>query len=273
MFGIVMASDSLPVTLHAQGWEIPPHGNRTRDPILPVDASGFVGFAGFVGTEVIAGVPAREWLRGALRRHSSGSLATVCEGLAGDLTSVWEAQPVATHLSVFVAGNDAGLPAFWYVSNGDVPTGSATSLPTRFEAVNDLGGKHAATKATPSETIGAWVARVPPTFRRGVLSAADIFDRFGDLVAQVIAEPEHSQVPPFDTLDRFARYVMFRFEFTKRLYDPKKGIGVPERPAPVQGRIHVYSVDPAGVRLQYGKNATQVRSVRGSPRSSATRGT
>lgn len=70
----------------------------------------------------------------------------------------------------------------------------------------------------------------------------------------------HPQIALLDTLERYAAYVKFRFEFTKRMYDPKYGIGVDPHP-PVFGTIHVYSVDPAGVPRDHFKHVGQSRVI------------
>jgi len=70
----------------------------------------------------------------------------------------------------------------------------------------------------------------------------------------------HPEIRPLDTLERYAAYVRFRFEFTKRIYDPKYGIGVSKRP-PIAGAIHVYSVNPDGVARIHGKHLKDERIV------------
>jgi hypothetical protein len=107
--------------------------------------------------------------------------------------------------------------------------------------------------ALPGETQEALIARTQPSFRRGVLAAADIFDNFTKVVVEVMREPGHFQMPPLDTLDRYAAYARFRFEFTKRMYDTKYGIAAHPHP-PVAGAINVFSVDPSGILRIHGKH-------------------
>jgi hypothetical protein len=63
-----------------------------------------------------------------------------------------------THLTIFVAGYEAGEPCFRYISNGDVPDGTTDSIPGTFEAVNDLGISFEA-DAERDETLTDFVAR------------------------------------------------------------------------------------------------------------------
>lgn len=73
-------------------------------------------------------------------------------------------------------------------------------------------------------------------------------------------EQSHEQIPPIDTLERYAAYTKFRFEFTKRMYDPKYGIGIDPHP-PIAGVIHVCSVDPSGTARDHSKHVSQSRVI------------
>lgn len=251
--GVVVAGDSQPVDMFAQHLAIHVQGMKQRDPIVPAYARDFTGFAGFVGTERVAGSVTSEWLREAFRSHYATNLGDLCGKLAADLTEQWAS--LETHLSVFVAGYENGEPRFWYISNGDVPDPSTTHVPLAFEPVNDLGTAYEADSSS-GETLGDFVARKQPSYRRGVLAAAAIFDRFTALVGETMRDPGHPQIALLDSLERYAAYVKFRFEFTKRMYDPKYGIGIDSYP-PVFGTIHVYSVDPGGIPRDHAKHVGQ----------------
>lgn len=243
----------------AGGWRASPSGGpKVTNPIVPVRLSNFTGFAGSVGTELIRGERTRDWLTKALAARSSMNLSVFCEDLALELTRIWQDDAAVTHLSVFVAGYCGGTPAFWFVSNGEPPDGSSSTLPVAFDAVNDLGGRFAEVNAQQGETQADLIARTQPSFRRGALEATLLFDGFTRLIAETMGS---GQVPPIDSLARYAAYVRFRFEFTKRMYDPSYGIGADELHRPVDGTIHVCSVSRAGDRLVYGKHLGQEREV------------
>jgi hypothetical protein len=255
----VIAGDSQPVNVFAQHHVFHTQGKKTRDPVVPFYAHEFIGFAAYVGTESIGGRATGDWLRHTLKPHYASPLSDNCAFLASTLTEAWAASD--THLSIFVAGYERTEPRFWFVSNGDVPDPATTAIPRAFGPVDDLGGAYLRGRRDPAETLDAFVARLQPSYRRGVLAAADIFDKFTTLVGEVMNNPGHPQVALLDTLERYAAYVKFRFEFTKRVYDPEYGIGVdPHRP--VDGDIHVYSVDPSGVRRVHGKHVGQSREVK-----------
>jgi len=188
--------------------------------------------------------------------RTGSSLEITCRELADELTSLWSAQRLDTHLSIFLAGYEDSEARFWYVCNGGFPSGEL-QFPRTFEAVNDLDEVWFPRTAQAGETKDHLVARAHPSFRRGVLSAALIFDSFTKVVEETFVAG-HREFQPLDSLDRFAAYARFRFEFTKRMYDPKYGLGVNPRP-PVRGDIHVFSVEPTGVRKAHGKHVRQAR--------------
>jgi hypothetical protein len=257
--GVVIASDSQPVALYADRVELPASGARVRSPILRTTLEGFSGFMGYVGTEQLDGKAAREWLHNALQQRAGARLSDLSSELAEVLTQIWTTEGIATHLSLFVAGYERDEPRFWFISNGEVPDGSSSTVSSRFEAVDDLDSRFIQVNARPGESTQEVVARLQPSFRRGVLSAAAIFDSFTALISRTIQQG-HPQIPPIDALDRYAAYARFRFEFTKRMYDPKYGMGVDPHP-PVAGTIHVFSVDPAGTARAHGKHLKDARVV------------
>ncbi len=252
--GVVIAGDSQPVDMFAQHHVIYTQGKKTRAPIVRLYARDFTGFAAYVGTEKISGLATGDWLKNTLKSHYASPLTDICELLASTLTEAWTASD--THLSIFVTGYEGTEPRFWYISNGDVPHPATTAIPHTFEPVDNLGAAYANEQAESAETLEAFVARKQPSYRRGVMAAAAIFDKFTTLIGELMQDPEHPQVAPLDTLDRYAAYVKFRFEFTKRVYDPEYGIGI-DRHRPVDGNIHVYSVDPSGVPRVHPKHVGQ----------------
>jgi hypothetical protein len=56
------------------------------------------------------------------------------------------------------------------------------------------------------------------------------------------------------------RHALFRIEFTKRVYDWRKGIGVDPHP-PIARTIYVVSVDPSGAAQEHHKDATKPKLV------------
>jgi hypothetical protein len=257
-FGVVMTSDSQPVDIFARHVSVHMQGAKVGSHIVRARARGFNGLAGYVGTEIIERRPARQWLQDAVVARSALTLSELCEELAAALTEIWTGEGMATHLSIFVAGYEGEEPCFWFISNGEVDA-STTSIPVVFEAVDDLGGRYHEVNARPGETRRELVARTQPSFRRGVLAAARIFDGFTALVVQTIQDG-HPQIPPVQSLDRYAAYAKFRFEFAKRMYDPKYGVGTDPHP-PVAGTIHVYSVDSSGTTRVHGKHVNDARIV------------
>lgn len=253
--GVVIAGDSQPVDISAQHHVLQTQGKKTRNPVVPFYAHEFTGFAAHVGTERIGGRATGDWLRHTLKPHYASPLSDSCELLASTLTEAWTASD--THLSVFVAGYEQTEPRFWFISNGDVPDPTTTAIPRTFEPVDDLGGAYRKDHRD-AETLDAFVARLQPSYRRGILAAADIFDKFTALVGDVMSNPGHPEVALLDTLERYAAYVKFRFEFTKRVYDPEYGLSVAPHRA-VDGDIHVYSVDPFGTPRVHGKHVGQSR--------------
>jgi hypothetical protein len=255
----VIAGDSQPVDIFAQHHVLQTQGKKTRDPVIPFYAHDFTGFAAYVGTERIDSRPTGDWLKHTLKPHYASPLSDNCKLLASTLTEAWTASD--THLSVFVAGYEQMEPRFWFISNGDVPDPATTAIPRSFEPVDDLGGAYRRDQRDATETLDAFVARSGPSYRRGVLAAADIFDKFTALVADVMKDPGHPEVALLDTLERYAAYVKFRFEFTKRVYDPEYGLGITPHRA-VDGDIHVYSVDPSGRRRVHWKHVGQSREMK-----------
>jgi hypothetical protein len=254
----VVAGDSQPVDIFAQHHVLQTQGKKTRDPVVPFYAHDFTGFAAYVGTERIGNRATGDWLRHTLEPHYASPLSANCELLASTLTGAWTASD--THLSVFVAGYEQTEPRFWFISNGDVPDPATIAIPRTFVPVDDLGGAFRRDHHE-AEALDAFVARLHPSYRRGVLAAADIFDKFTKLVGDVMTNPGHPEVALLDTLERYAAYVKFRFEFTKRVYDPEYGLGVAPHRA-VDGDIHVYSIDPSGVRRVHGKHVGQSRELK-----------
>jgi hypothetical protein len=227
--------------------------------IVRAKFDGFSGWAGSVGTAEIDGKSARNWLKDAVAARTTLTVHAACESLAGALTAAWKSVD-PTHLSVFVAGFEATEPRFWVVSNGDVPDG-VTAIPPTFEALNDLDEQWFPQNRLPGETKAHAIARVSPVFRRGVLRAATIFDVFTEAIVKIVAAG-HPEIPPLDSLERYAAYALFRIEFTKRVYDWRKGIGVDPHP-PIARTIYVVSVDPirCGARAPQGRNEAQASRV------------
>lgn len=187
--GVVMTSDSQKVDLHLDHFRVRSAGVKNESPIVRLRANGFSGWAGSVGTAVIAGKSAREWLDQHATSRSAITLRQLCEGLAGELTRSWPS-PAETHLSVFIAGYEEGEPRFWFVSNGDVPHQGMPAIPSTFVAVNDLDEHWLPQNAGAGEAKSDAIARVMPLFRRGVLAAANLFDNFDKaLGATIRAEP------------------------------------------------------------------------------------
>ena len=257
--GIVVAGDSQPINLYESSFEIPSGKPRTVNPVVRASLGDFSGFAAYVGTEIIGDQPAREWLRTVVKNHSSSTLPALCQNLADELTEIWTTGALTTHLSIFVARYEGADARFWFVSNGEGPGLASGPMPLVFEAVDDIDGRFRETNAQPGESQQALIARTMPSFRRGLLAAGNIFNSFTNLLGQTIQEG-HPEVRPITTLERYAAYVRFRFEFTKRIYDPKYGIGV-GAVQPVAGTIHVYSVDPTGIAREHGKHLAQTRIV------------
>jgi hypothetical protein len=250
-----MTSDSQPVDIYPQRIDMPADRAHLENHIVPVSLRGFNGFASYVGTININEGSTRNWLQRELAVRNTLSLDVACRELAGELTSIWSAQLLDMWLSIFLAGYEDGESRYWYVSNGGFPTGEA-EFPRAFAAVDDLDGVWLPRTAQPGESKDQLLARAHPSFRRGVLSAASIFDSY-TAVVEYTMRAGHLEFQPFDSLDRFAAYTRFRFEFTKRMYDPKYGIGIDSHP-PVRGEIRVVSIDPTGVRRVHGKHLRQV---------------
>jgi hypothetical protein len=253
-----MTSDSQPVDLFAGHFGVRVDMRpRVENHLVPVRLPAFTGVAGYVGTEMISGEVIRQWLQAAIREQPDTTLATLCDELALSLTEIWHAENLKTHLSIFLAGYEGDEARFWFISNGDVPDASTTEIPRVFNAVNDLDEHFVPNNAAEGETKADVLAQRGPSFRRGVLAAAAIFDLFTDAVSQTIRQG-HPQIPPIDSLERFAAYAKFRFEFTKRVYDVKYGLGTDPVP-PIGGVIHVVSVDPSGTIRVHGKHVTDTR--------------
>jgi hypothetical protein len=246
--GIVMAADSQRVDIYADRLDL--GGFTTRNSIVRMEGTGFSGFVGSIGTEKVGGEPTAAWLARALADIRQKPLSEVCEALGERLTAIWEAGPGLTRLSLFVAGYEEGEPQFWWIANEDVPGPSTVAVPTKFDVVNDLTERYYPQHNLGGETIREVIERNLPSFRRGVMEVANVFDRFTVGVGQTIQDGQR-WIPPLHTLERFAAYTRFRFEYTKRVYDPKYGIGV-EQSRPVAGNIQVVSVDPLGIaRVHY----------------------
>lgn len=252
--GIVMTSDSQKVDLYVDHYRVHTSGTKNESPIVRVRINGFSGWAGSVGTVVIGGKSARDWLKDAVGSRSAMTLAELCESLAAALTGCW-ASPAETHLSVFIAGYEGIEPRFWFISNGDIPHPAMAAVPSDFVAVNDLDEHWLPEHAALGEASSAAIARVQPLFRRGVLAAANLFDTFAKAVGDTIAAG-HEEIPAIDSLERYAAFTKFRFEFAKRMYDPKYGIGTHPHP-PIAGTIHVVSVDPSGTARDHDKHVFQ----------------
>lgn len=253
-----MTSDSQPVDIYPQRVEMPANRALFENHLLPASLRGFNGVAGYVGTIGIEDGSTRNWLDRALAAHAALSLDQTCHGMAEELTAIWSEEHLDTHLSIFVAGYEDGEARYWYVSNGGFPTGDV-EFPRTFDAIDDLDCVWVQRNAQPGESKDQLVARTYPSFRRGVLSAASIFDSFTAVVRETL-RAGHPQFQPLDSLDRFAAYTRFRFEFTKRMYDPKYGMGIDPHP-PVRGDIRVISVAPTGVCREHAKHVTQVNSL------------
>lgn len=252
-----MTCDSQPVTLFADRFSIPASRTNVGTHIVWARFSDFVGLVGYVGTETVNGLPTRQWLKHAIAERSSSPLPDFCRSLAGELTEVWTSYSFDTHLSIFVAGYEHSAPRYWFVSNGEQPDSPSSVIPRTFDAVNDLDDRFRRVNALRGESQAELIARTTPSFRRGVLAAANIFDGYTKLVAKTLAEG-HSQFAPIDNLERYAAYTRFRFEFTVRMYEPKKGIAIDNNP-PVAGPIHVFSVDPSGTIREHGKELGKCR--------------
>lgn len=115
-FGVVVAGDSQPVDIFAQRVVIHTAGMKERNPIVRARARDFIGFAGFVGTEEVAGLSTSAWPVRALKSRYSLTLAELCEALAAELTEAWTSSD--THLSVFVAGYEGAEAAFGSSATG-----------------------------------------------------------------------------------------------------------------------------------------------------------
>lgn len=252
--GIVLTSDSQPVDIYPNRIDLPADRAHLENHVFPVSLRGFTGFASYVGTININEGSTRNWLERKVGLCKTMSLGVVCRELADELTAIWNSQLLHTWLSIFIAGYEDGESRYWFVSNGGFPTGEA-QFPRGFDAVDDLDGVWVPRTAQPGESKEELLTRAHPSFRRGVLSAASIFDSYTSVVEQTMQG--QLQFQPFTSLDRFAAYTRFRFEFTKRMYDPKYGISVDEHP-PVRGDIRVVSVDPTGIRREHGKHFRQV---------------
>jgi hypothetical protein len=252
--GIVVTSDSQKVDLYVDDYRVHTVGHTNESPIVRTAVNGFSGWSGSVGTAVIGGKSARDWLKDAVAVRSAMTVGALCESLSAELTASWPS-PAETHLSIFVAGYEGDEPRFWFVSNGDVPSSKMLSIPSVFVAVNDLDDHWLPANAAPGESKSDAIARVQPLFRRGVLAAAHLFDIFTEAVGATI-RVGHPQIPPLDSLERYAAYTKFRFEFAKRMYDPKYGIGTDPYP-PIAGNIHVFSIDPTGTARDHNKHVGQ----------------
>ena len=255
-YGIVMTGDSQPIDLGGSTWWVNSTATRNRNPVVPLTLSTFRGLVGYVGTEQIDGKPTRQWLEGALAANRAAALSELCTELARALTTIWTNNAVETLLSIFIAGYEGSEPRFWWVSNGEPPM---ETVPSTFAAVDDLDGHWFPQHAKAGEkTASELVAKTAPSFRRGVLEAAVIFDCFRDLVDSLILGGLIGQIP---TLDHFVAYARFRFELAKRIYDPRYGFITADRPAIVGNTIHAYSVDPTGIVNEHGKHLGQARRV------------
>lgn len=255
-FGIVMTSDSQPVDLHAPNRYVITSPQPIENPIVQATFNSFAGFAGHVGTSQLLGQPTRYWLEQAVAANTANDLDVACQTMAEELTAIWQTQRLETHLSLFLAGFENSEARFWYIGNGGFPSGEP-QFPRAFTAVDDLDGNWYPLHAEPDETKAQLIIRLNPSFRRGVLSAALLFDSFTELIAKSLQQG-HPEFFPLDSLDRYAAYTRRRFEFTKRMYDPKYSFGIVPLP-PIRGEIRVVSIDASAVRRQHGKHVTQQR--------------
>lgn len=171
--GVVMGSDSQDIVLIDNGYRIPRRESFRKDKILIAQAGAFKGLLGYVGTESIAGIPARSWLEQFGQSHNTFSLADFCRELANELSRDWSKREFVSGLWIFVAGYEQREPCFWYINNissHDRRTGFYQGIIRNFMPVNDLEENYIKPKVRDGLTREGVLKNTLFHFRNGIIS-------------------------------------------------------------------------------------------------------
>ncbi len=215
-FGVVMSADSQLVEISDGQSRVPySRGRQKRDPIIMRVGGGFVGLIGYAGTEVIESLPTSEWIRRFSVAWTNDGIATFCDRLGAQLTSVWQQAGLTSVLEILVSGEVSGDVQFWYVRNsaGIRLDGLHNAPAAQFRVENDLDRNYIPNDAQPGEDKAAVLGRQMYSFRQGVLlPASPVFDGFAQLMGLLYG----SGVPgfsPLASLDDVGHYARVRMEF------------------------------------------------------------
>lgn len=254
--GVVMSSDSWPIeivsgAIHPLDFA----GERRRDKIIERRGGGFDGLIGYVGTEQVGSQMTRAFIEQVSARESDLALGEFAAHLAGELSAAWAEHELSTGLDVFIAGAEDGELRFWYLRNFDFKDGLYTNVRRSFTAVNDLDEnlvpQYMRENALASKA--ELLSRIAIFLRTGVLSpAASLIDDFQALVRRLYAG-EYTGFDRISSLDDYARLVLMRQEFVKRMFSPRKGIYRDGNP-PIGGAVYIRSVSPGGDIVDHEKN-------------------
>lgn len=254
--GVIMGCDSRDVVLVEGDFQLPPQpGSRRKNRIISFEVKGFVGYLGYVGTEVIGAREAKQWFKHAVADLKDLSPAEFCQTLAERLTAEWTTYSLQSGLWVFVAGYEGPEARFWFVNNidGQEPQrGLYVGIRSRFEAVNDLDENYIRPRLVNGKTKDDVLGETIFNFRNGVIFPfVAVYDAFNEVLKRLHAgEPGFARL---NTLDKLAFIGRQRLEFVKRLYSEKHGIyNGPE--SPIGGDVFVLAMDPAGRRWRCDKN-------------------
>lgn len=256
--GVVMGCDSRDVILTEGAYELPPQsGARRKNRIIPVKATGFTGYLGYVGTEMIGPVGTKTWLERSLANLGDLSLGELCELLAEKLTMEWTAHRLRSGLWIFVAGYEGQQVRFWYVNNIsgkdlDPESGLYAGIGGHFAPVNDLDGNYIKKGLESGKTKDEILTETIFNFRNGVIFPfVVIYDAFNEVLKRL-----HASEPGFarlNTLEKLAFIARQRLELVKRLYSEKHGI-YDGLDSPIGGDVFVFAMDPTGRRWRCHKN-------------------
>jgi hypothetical protein len=265
-FGVVMSADSQTVELlDGQTRVLAQAGQRrTRNPILIRDGGGFIGFTGFVGTELIGPKTTRDWLTTFGTYHANEGLADYAGALGEALTEEWSRHGLVSILEILISGVEDGEVRFWFVRNSQGlhdHDWTYRSPSSEFQVVNDLDDNYMPRDLQPGQTKEQLLQARLYSFRQGaLLPAAPVFDAFTTILGMIYGHGVDG-FEPVASLDDLAYFARQRMEFVKRLYSDRHGI-YKKSPAPLGGDVHVFGVGLDGEIRHYPKIRTQVKTLR-----------
>ena len=261
--GIIMGADSKPIIIREGQIENVPD-ERDRPHVLPhFRLHGFVGFLGYIGTEVIDGKNAFDWFSNFAADHVTDNLSGFSSRLAQHLDEVWQRNELETGLWVFLSGYATGGDAkFWWlnniggINNSGQLVGTYRGVGRQFQIVDDLDSMLARQGITPGAKSAIFsAAPLVARYWNGYLlpPALGIFEQFRALVQAL----DQGQFEGFQltNLRQYAYVAHMQMEFLKRLYKPQKAIYSGKNP-PFGGKVYTYAITPEGQRHLVDHNGT-----------------